>query len=134
MSKRKSGGARAVEKKHRERAAERKRAASGDWRSEWIAEVDALGAPPEIPERAHLWVARAALLVAKATLRDTAIPPEQMRRDAMKQLEQVSKILDPAKLSAEIDELERALEELRGHAGNIETGEAGSPSPGASLS
>src|SRR5688572_7376248 len=107
----KSGGKRAVEKKHAERNAARNRD-GGDYGSDWLASVDALGEPPGDPVKAHAWLGRAAVLIVRATMRDVGPPPEQMRRDAMKQLEQASKVLDPAKLSAELDELERALEEL----------------------
>src|SRR4051812_23300645 len=126
MSKQASGGKRAVEKKHAERDAERTRAVHGENHRElWLAEVAELGAPPTDPNAAHEWLARASICIVRATLRDVAIPPEQMRRDAMRQIEQASKVLDPAKLAAQLDELERALDELRlqaargSHAANV---------------
>lgn len=130
-AKRKSGGARAVAKKRAEREAARKR--TGNTKSDWLAIVDGLGPTPKDPRQMHDWLARAAVAVVRSTLRDVAVPPEQMRRDAMKQIEQASKVLDPAKLSVEIDELERALEELRKHAGHVETGETRPPSKGTPL-
>lgn len=135
-TKRPSGGKRAVMKKHAMREAERKRASGGDPKADWTATLELLGEPPlGDPEKAHIWLAKAALIVVRATLADTAIPPEQMRRDVMKQIEQASKVLDPAKLSAQLDELETALEELRKqHAGDVATGEDRPPSPSASLS
>lgn len=107
--KRPSGGARAVAAKHAQREAERKR---GGWRDRWLGDLEALGKPPEKAEAAHTWLARAAVLIVHATMHDTAVPAEQMRRDAMRQIEQASKVLDPAKLSEQLEELERAREEL----------------------
>ena len=133
MSNPKSGGKRAVEKNHAEREAERNREATGgDWRAEWIARVDKIGAAPKKAERGQSWLGKAALLIVEATMRDTSIPPEQMRRDAMRQIEQASKVLDPAKLSEELAELERALEEL--HARNVSTREDREAPAPASLS
>lgn len=131
MAKPASGGKRAVEKKHAQREAARMR--DGNWREQWIAKVDALEAPPKTAEAAHEWLGRAAVLIVEATLRDTAIPPEQMRRDAMRQIEQASKVLDPAKLSEQLSELETALEELRANATHVETGEDSPATTGADL-
>lgn len=115
--KRASGGARATAKKKRERKAARKRAAGGDAGVAWLDQVKALGALPKKSEKAHSWLGRAALLLVQATLRDTAIPPEQMRRDAMKQIEQASKVMDPAKLSEELAELYEAFTALQAAVG-----------------
>jgi hypothetical protein len=118
-----SGGKRAAIKKRKERAAARKRSAGGDWCEKWIADVKKIGAPPKSAESAHGWLGRAALLIVQATMQDTALPPEQMRRDAMKQIEQASKVMDPAKLSEQLAELEDAMEKLeRKHAGDVEAG------------
>lgn len=124
-----SGGKRATEKKHRERDAARNR--KSDYGARWRAEYEKLGAPPSDAERAHAWLARVAVAVVKEAMQDMAMPPEQRRRDVMKFLEQASKVLDPAKLSEQLDELEQALEKL--HAGNIETGEDSPPTPDTSL-
>lgn len=105
--KRKSGGKRAVEAKHRARAAARRR--DGSHAEAWVAAIDALGEPPSQPEMAHEWLGRVAVLIVKATIRDTAMPPEQMRRDAMKQIEQAQKAIGSAKLAAELRELYEAL-------------------------
>lgn len=130
-----SGGKRAGIKKRKERAAARKRAAGGDWRETWLADVKALGEPPASAEEAHGWLGRAALLIVQATMRDTALPPEQMRRDAMKQIEQASKVMDPAKLSEQLAELEEAMETLESkHAGDVEAGEDRPTPPEAPLS
>lgn len=129
----KSGGKRAVEKKHAEREAARNReAAGGDWRTEWLEKVEKIGKAPRKAERGQAWLGKAALLIVEATMRDTSIPPEQMRRDAMRQIEQASKVLDPAKLSEELAELERALEEL--HARNVSAREDREASAPAALS
>lgn len=130
--KKKSGGKRAVEKKHRERKAARKRGGT-DYKAEWLKQVDALGSAPKDPNKAHDWLARAAVMIVRATLADPGPPPEQTRRDAMKQIEQASKVMDPAKLSAELDELESALEELRTNAGHVETGKDSPPSASTDL-
>lgn len=129
--KRPSGGKRAVERKHAAREAERNR--DGDWRGDWISRVDALGPRPTTTEDAFTWLGRAAVLIVEATMRDTAVPAEQMRRDAMKQIEQAAKVLDPAKLSEQLDELERALQELQ-NAGNVEAREDREATTPASLS
>lgn len=130
--KRPSGGARAVKAKHEAREAARNREAAGDWRADWTGKVDALGAPPDSAERAHEWLGRAAVLIVQATMRDTSLPAEQMRRDAMRQIEQASKVLDPAKLSEQLDELEQALEELR-NARDLTTAEDREASPATDL-
>lgn len=123
-AKRASGGKRAGEKKQREREAARTRAAAGeDWREKWLEELSGLGDPAPGAAGAHAWLGRAALLIVQATMRDTAIPPEQMRRDVMRQIEQASKVLDPAQLSEQIAELERALEELQANARRVASGE-----------
>lgn len=135
--KRPSGGKRAVEKKRLERDAARRRTAKGgeDPKQAWLEKVEQLGDPPGTAAEAHSWMGRAALLIVQATMRDVGLPPEQMRRDAMRQLEQASKVCDPAKLSEELAELEAALEELRKqHAGHVETGENRPPSPGTAVS
>jgi len=122
--KRASGGKRAGDKRRAERAAAKARALQGrDVVAEWSAKLADLGPRPSKADDAHAWLGRAALLLVEATMRDTAIPPEQMRRDAMKQIEQASKVLDPAKLSEQLAELERALAELETrHAGALEAG------------
>src|SRR3954469_15061085 len=107
-----SGGKRRTAKKNREREAARRRESGGDWRAAWIAKVNALGdtSSPAIPvEDAFAWLGRAATLLVQATMADTAMPPEQMRRDAMKQIEIASKVLEPARLGEKISLLERAL-------------------------
>ena len=111
-TKKKSGGKRAVEKKHREREAARRRDAGGDWRAPWGAELAELGPPPADAVKAHGWLGRAAVLVVAATLRDTAMPPEQLRRDALRQIDQASRVLGPAQMSDQLAELERALKRL----------------------
>lgn len=122
MPSKKSGGKRATEKKHREREAERNR--SGCFREEWIAAVDALGEPSTDPNEAHEWLGSVAVLVVKFTIRDVALPPEQMRRDAMKQIEQAQKAIGSAKLAAELRTL---YEELKGGATHEPRGDAPLP-------
>jgi hypothetical protein len=120
-----SGGKRATTRKHVAYDAARERAKAGNWREAWVAELEAnVGAPPKDAEEAHAWLARAAVFVVYATLRDTAIPPEQMRRDVMRQIEQASKVLDPAKLAEQIAKLEIAVIEMESlkYAGDLEAG------------
>lgn len=112
MAKRKSGGARAVEKKNRERESARARAAAdANPQADWMKKVKRLGAPPASPESAHEWLGRAAILIVHATMTDVGLPPEQMRRDAMKQIEQAQKAIGSAKLAAELRELYEALKD-----------------------
>jgi|SRR6185369_15080425 hypothetical protein len=109
-----SGGKRATVKKYSERYAARRR--GGNWRAEWLAKVNALGdtSTPALPvEDAFTWLGRAAMLLVQATMADTAMPPEQMRRDAMKQIEQAAKVLEPARLARRITELEIALTQIQ---------------------
>ena len=131
-----SGGKRAAERKRAAQDAARARAAgSEDWQQQWLDEVAALGKPKPDAAGAHAWLGRAALLIVQATMKDTAIPLAQMRRDVMRQIEQASKVLDPAQLSEQIAELERALEELQQqHAGRVASREDRETPPGAPLS
>lgn len=110
MPSKKSGGKRAVEKKHAERDAARNR--RGDWKELWLNSVEQLGNPPLTDmERAHEWLGQCAILIVRATLMDTAIPPEQLRRDAMKQIEQAQKAIGSAKMAQELKALYEALKE-----------------------
>lgn len=138
-----SGGKRATIKKHKARKAARKRAAGGaDPKKAWLAKVAQLGGVPKSADAGHEWLGHVALLLVEATLTDVAVPPEQLRRDAMKQIEQASKVLDPAKLSEELEVLHKAFKELKAakagkdsrqeqHAGDDAAGKAGGAPPGA---
>jgi hypothetical protein len=139
-----SGGKRATIKKHKEKKAARKRAAGGKNPGQaWRAKVaQRLGAVPKAAGDGHLWLGQAALLLVEETLTDTAVPLEQLRRDAMKQIEQASKVLDPAKLSEELELLHKAFKELKAakagkdsrqeqHAGDNAASKAGGAPPGA---
>jgi hypothetical protein len=106
----KSGGKRAVEKKHAQREAERKRNATGeDWRAEWLREVDALGDPGEHVAEWHLWMGRLAMKILKATARDVGLPFEKLRSDAIKQIEQLTKAIGNAEMAEELRGLYEAM-------------------------
>jgi predicted trehalose synthase len=116
MTKRASGGKRAVEKKHALREAERLRAAGGTnhrdlevagfraARSEGDAPVDVLG-----EAIAHL---REALRQAGD---DTAMPPEQKREQISRIAEKLGKLAEPKKIIEELGaELREAHEVIQG--------------------
>lgn len=139
-----SGGKRATIKKRKAQKAARKRAAGGaDPRKVWLGKVSSIGGVPKDADEGHNWLGRAALIIVEATLTDTAVPAEQLRRDAMKQIEQASKVLNPAKLSEELEVLHKAFKELKAkkaaskdsrqehHAGDNAASEAGGAPPGA---
>ena len=125
-----SGGKKAGNKRRMAKLARLKRQKKAE--KTWLEQMDGLGAPPKGADSAHGWLGRAAVLIVRATLLDVAIPPEQMRRDAMKQIEQASKVLDPAKLTEQLEELERALEEMR-NARDISPRQGSAPSARADL-
>lgn len=110
MPSKKSGGKRAVERKHRLREAERKRA--GDYDAKWAAEYEKIGEPPADAERSYGWLAHVMVLTIYEAMHDVAMPPEQRREQIGRLVAQAAKVLDPAKLTEELEELERAREEL----------------------
>ena len=110
MRKKKSGGKRAVEKKHRERQAARAR--SGFYAADWQKRYEQLGgAPVREPDRAHQWIADVVLLAMEEAMQDQGMPPEARREQIARLAAQAAKVIDPAKLAARIEALEEALEE-----------------------
>ena len=100
-----------------------------DYVEQWRYRYDEeLGPPPASPNAIHEWAARAAAMLCEESIKDFALPPEQRRRLAIDALRKLSDILDPAKMAAQIGELEAALAELKGltsNAGAIARREAG---------
>ena len=116
MTKRKSGGARAVEAKHRQREAERAREALGDdYRSDEVSGFQAArregNKPVDVLDEAiaHL---REALRQAGD---DMAIPPEQKREQIGRLAEKLGKLAEPKKIIEELGaELREAHEVIQG--------------------
>lgn len=126
--KRSSGGKRATEAKHRTREAERNRTTA--YQRKWRKRYAALNGAPKDPDRGHEWLASVMLLLIEEALSDFALPAEQRREQVGRLAAQAAKVLDPAKLNAEIDRLEHALEELQ-HARDLPPSSPGAPSPPA---
>lgn len=128
----KSGGARAVEKKHAERNAARKR--DKGWKERRKA-LYSLIPKPELgnPERAHTWLGDAMVVAIYDCLTDPGPAPEAQREQLGRLAAQAMKVLDPAKLAAQLEELETALEELR-NARNVSTGTDSAASARSTLS
>lgn len=105
MPSKKSGGKRAVEKKHQQQAAAR----GPGYKKRWKEQYEALGDPPDNPDDAHEWVARVGLKSLHETMLDMAMPPEARREQVGRLVAQVVKALDPAKKAARLADLERAV-------------------------
>ena len=106
--KRPSGGARAVEAKHLERAAKR----GPEYEDEWKAAVADLGPAPDDPVKAFTWTAKVLAFALQSAISDAGLPPEQRREQAGRIAPQLIKALEPARLAAQLEKYERALEEL----------------------
>jgi hypothetical protein len=120
----KSGGKRAVEKKHRVRAAARARAAiDGDPLKQWMREYEKLvGKPPlDKPDDLYLWTANALAFSADKAMRDEGLPLEQRRDQLTRIAPQLIKALEPAKLNSRISALEEEFEKqgAQRHAGSV---------------
>lgn len=133
MSKRASGGARATQRKHDERATRRRRA---KWNEKsWLAKYSALEQPPAVLEEAHEWIGRVALLMMAEAMTDPGPTAEARREQIIRALGQISKVLQPAVLSEKLRQYKRVLAELKKkHAASVGTGADGRARPGAALS
>jgi len=127
----KSGGKRAVEKKHDERAARRRR---GRWKeATWRARYAAAEAPTD-PRQAHEHVAKMVLIALEEAASDPGPPPEQ-RRDQIARIAAIfAKVNDPAELMAELRELYDALKKGSDGAAHEPSGDAPVRAAPASLS
>lgn len=109
--KRASGGKRAVEKKHLERAAKR----DPDFDERLEAEFrQVVGDPPyDRPDAAHGWWLKLAMFAASKTLLDRGVPFEQRCTRLAAIAAQGIKAVDPAQQGARLDQLEEALEKAQ---------------------
>ncbi len=116
MPSKKSGGKRAVEKKHRDRDAERKRAAAGgDYRAVEVAGFRAARRrgkkPVDVLDEAIAHLREAMHQAAE----DVALPPEQKREQISRIAEKLGKLADPKKIIEELGaELREAHEVIQG--------------------
>lgn len=134
MAKRASGGARATASKHASEDAARRRKA--DFTKTWAQRFEELGDPPADLEHAHEWAARGMLLAFRQTLVDPGLRPEKRCSALAALAPQLAKLLDPAKLGAELREFKKAFEALkaRKHGGEHAAGDPSGTATGASLS
>jgi hypothetical protein len=127
----KSGGKRAVEKKHAAREAARRRA------GQKLPDIGKLvGEPPEDARELHEYAARVAALNLRAEMKDKGLPPEQQRDRIGRRVKELMETLDGAKLSQELRELYEAAKadkeppskESTDDATRLEGGDGGVPS------
>lgn len=138
MPKQKSGGARAVAKKHQARQARRPKG----YEAERQARLAAIGAPPESMVATFGWVARILAHDIWDAETDVGLPPEARREQVARLAPQLVKALEPARLSVKLEEYEKTIDELRerlrersaGGAAAFDSAEAGGPRPAASIS
>lgn len=109
-----SGGSRAVKAKHDERDARRRRGKFSE--KEWRARaIEHLGdVPIHDLEKLHEWTARAVALAMAEAIADPGPPLEQRREQIGRLAAQLSKAIEPAKLSERLERLEKALKEPHG--------------------
>ena len=124
MPSKKSGGKRAVEKKHREREA-----ANPAYKARCMAARRRLPAPPKDPRAlAGMIPVRLAYLAMEAE-RDPRLPPETSREQAARFWAMAGKTIDAAKLRAELDELIVESNRDDHHASPVDGIEAGDSPP-----
>lgn len=117
----KSGGKRAVERKHLARDAARVR--DGKYlasRKKMFADIGG-AAPPTDPGRGYAYLAKIMLAAIHDCLNDPGLPPEQQREQLGRLAAQTAKILEPADMSQQIADLEEALEKAQRDASYITT-------------
>lgn len=106
-----------------------------DYRASEIAEYRNLGERPDPADpEAFRWLAGIALRAVEGAATDPGLTPEASREQIVRLVPQAVKALDPARLGVRITALETALAELREHATDEQSREAGSARSGASLS
>lgn len=89
-------------------------AARGEsYRENEIDEVRRLGRPPmHDPGSAFPWLARVALLAVEGAATDPGLAPEAAREQLVRLIPQAVRAMDPARMAARIDVLEKALAEM----------------------
>jgi hypothetical protein len=130
----KSGGARAVEKKHEERDARRRR---GRWNEQaWREKYARLGPFPAELEGRFSWAAEFAALALVEAASDPGPPPEQRREQIIRGVAQLAKVLPAAELALKLRRYKSALAELKKprHGQSVDPRADGGPRPSTPLS
>lgn len=129
----KSGGARAVEKKHEEREARRRRGRFDE--KAWRKRYEALPMPAALEDRFE-WAANVAALAIAEAAADPGPPPEQRREQIVRAVAQLAKVLPSAELAAKLRRYKTAMEELKKprHGASVDPRADGGTRPPATLS
>lgn len=107
----KSGGKRAVEKKHAERDARRRRHKFNE--KAWREKYTKLGPPPAEPAKMFTWAADLASLAIHEAASDPGLPPEQRREQIIRGVAQLAKVLPSAEIAADLRRFKAALDALK---------------------
>lgn len=134
MPSKKSGGKRAVQKKHDERDARRRRHKFSE--KAWREKALALGPFPADPEKRFAWAAEMAAQAIVEAANDPGPPPEQRREQIIRGVAQLAKVLPSAELAVKLRQYTRALAELKKqkNGASVDPRSDGGPRPPASLS
>jgi hypothetical protein len=108
MPSKKSGGKRAVEKKHDERAARRRR--GGFSEKAWLARYAKMGPAPAKEADKFVWAAELGSLAIEEAAADPGPPPEQRREQIIRGLAQLAKILPAAEIAADLRRFKAAVD------------------------
>jgi hypothetical protein len=111
MPSKRSGGKRAVEKKHAERDARRRRHKFNE--KAWRQKYEALGPPPTNAAAKFEWAAELASLAIHEAASDPGLPPEQRREQIIRGVAQLAKVLPSAELGADLRRFKKALDDLK---------------------
>ncbi len=109
MPSKKSGGKRAVEKKHLQRDAAR----GDNFEANLKRRLRKLGKPASSrPDAVFLWLAKVGQFLITEALADIGIPPEMRREQAIRCLSPLVKALEPARLAEKLAVYEEKIAEL----------------------
>lgn len=109
MPSKKSGGKRAVEKKHQARTAQRPK----NYEAQRTKRLKAIGPPPSDVEAKYVWLTQILAQDIWDAENDKGLPPEARRTQTAQLAPQLTKALEPARLTVKLDALERENAELR---------------------
>jgi hypothetical protein len=130
----KSGGKRAVEAKHAERDARRRRGKFAE--KAWREKYSKLGPFPKEPEDRFTWAQEFAVLALIEAAADPGPPPEQRREQIIRGVAQLAKVMPAAELAMKLRRYEKAIAELKKpkHGAQVDPRAHGGTRPPASLS
>ena len=95
------------------RRREQAKARGENYRADEIAAFDAIGEPPmHDPGSAFPWLARIALRAVKRAATDPGLSPEASREQLVRLIPQAAKAMEPARMAARIDTLEKVLADM----------------------